>query len=281
MLKQLLLCKRLFNEGMTFAKRSDSVSNGIAISLFQDSVEICVWAIIKDKNIQVTDIAPFTSCIKAIQNEEFVLPQVAKINELNKARVNFKHYGNLPASGEGRKFQSYVEDFLTTSFQDYFNQDFERVSLVDLVSDINVREKLKEAENLILAGDFKESANQVAIAKTMLFARLDRFIPKVAPHLRDMDAVIDKIPELRGARSKTFQYLTDYLGNLREITVASLLQLPFQDHMFLREKLPAAYQFGDGRWQITSQPFSSYDNNTCQRAIDCLVNIATRLENII
>ncbi len=98
MLKQLLLCKRLFNEGMTFAKRSDSVSNGIAISLFQDSVEICVWAIIKDKNIQVKDGAPFTGYIEAIQKAGLILPQVAKINELNKARVNFKHYGNLPAS---------------------------------------------------------------------------------------------------------------------------------------------------------------------------------------
>jgi hypothetical protein len=51
--------------------------------------------------------------------------------------------------------------------------------------------------------------------------------------------------------------------------------------MFLTEKLPSSYQFGDGRWQTNSKPFSSYDNNTCQRAIDCLVNIATRLENII
>ena len=115
----------------------------------------------------------------------------------------------------------------------------------------------------------------------MLFARLNRFILKVDPHLSDMDSVIDKIPELRGARSRTFQYLTEYLGNLREITVASLLQLPFQDYMFLTEKLPSAYQFGDSQWQVTSKPFSSYDHNICQRAIDCLVNIATRLENII
>ncbi len=133
----------------------------------------------------------------------------------------------------------------------------------------------------MLAGDFNEAADKVAIAKTMLFSRLDRFIPKVDPHLRDMDYVIDKIPELRGARSRTFQYLTEYLGNLREITVASLLQLPFQDYMFLTEKLPSAYQLGDGSWQTNSKPFSSYDKNICQRAIDCLVNIATRLENII
>jgi hypothetical protein len=133
----------------------------------------------------------------------------------------------------------------------------------------------------MLESNFNEAAARVAIAKTMLFARLDRFIPKVDRHLRDMDSVIDKIPELRGARSRTFQYLTDYLGNLREITVASLLQLPFQDYMFLTEKLPSAYQLGDRSWKTNSQPFSSYDKNICQRSIDCLVNIATRLENII
>jgi hypothetical protein len=128
MLKQLLLCKRLFNEGMTFAKRSDPISNGIAISLFQDSV-------------------------------------------------------------------------------------------------------------------------------------------------------IRRIPELRDIRA--FAYLTEYLENSREITVASLLQLPLQDYIFLRETLPSAFQYGDGRWQTTSKPFSSYDDKICKRAIDCLVNIAIRLENII
>ena len=44
------------------------------------------------------------------------LPFKVKILELNKSRVNFKHYGNLPDISEAKKFKAYTEEFLTISF---------------------------------------------------------------------------------------------------------------------------------------------------------------------
>ncbi len=129
MVKQLLLCKRLLIEGSDFAERSDPVSSGMAISLFQDSVEMFVWTLIKKRGIKVKDEAAFTSNINALQREGLTLWNIPKLLELNKARVNFKHYGNLPAPDEAGKFQTYVEDFLRTSFADHFSTSFDDVSL--------------------------------------------------------------------------------------------------------------------------------------------------------
>ena len=67
MVKQLLLCKRLMTEGMSFAERSDPVSSGMAISLFQDSVEMFVWALIKERGITVKETSSFTANIEALQ----------------------------------------------------------------------------------------------------------------------------------------------------------------------------------------------------------------------
>lgn len=279
MVKQLLLCKRIFGEGVAFAERSDSVSSGLAISLFQDSVEMYVWALVKEKNIPVKDGAPFMGNLETVQKTGVGLEHVAKLIELNKARVGFKHYGNLPAPDEAGKFQTYVEDFLRTSFQNHFSQDFDDLSLVDLVSDVGVQKRLKEAEKSIATGDFYTAATEAAIAKTMLFTKLDNFFPKVDRNLRDVDSIVNKIPGTRHTR--TFQSLTEYLEVVREVTLAALLKLPLQEYTFLRNALPAAFQMMSGEWRTQSYAARQYDETMCKRAVACLVNISIRLESVI
>jgi hypothetical protein len=100
MVKQLLLCKRLMAEGVSFAKRTDSVSSGMAISLFEDAVEMFIWAQVKERGIQVKETSSFTANIEALQKTGVSVSYTAKLFELNKARVGFKHYGNLPAADE-------------------------------------------------------------------------------------------------------------------------------------------------------------------------------------
>ena len=129
MKKQLLLCKRIFLEGSIFAERQDAISCGFAISLFQDSVEMLVWTLIKERSIAVKEGASFTSHLEVIQKAGIPISNIPKILELNKARVGFKHYGNLPAPDEAIKFQAYVEDFLRASFTDHFGENFDDLSL--------------------------------------------------------------------------------------------------------------------------------------------------------
>lgn len=279
MVKQLLLCKRLMIEGVSFAERSDPVSSGMAISLFQDSVEMFIWALIKERSITVKETSSFTANIESLQKAGVAIVHAAKLYELNKARVGFKHYGNLPAADEAVKFQAYVEDFLRTSFKEHFTQDYDEISLIDLVSFSEVRERLKKADALLTTEEFEKSAMEAGVAKAMLFGRLDRFIPRVDKSLRNMDSLLDQIPEIRGAR--TFQYLTDYLELLRETSLATLLRLPLQNYTFVRTQLPPASQFGNGEWRAHGALSRRYDAATCRRAIACLVDISIRLENLV
>jgi hypothetical protein len=266
-------------EGVLFAKRSDPVSSGMAISLFQDSVEMFIWALIKERGIIVKETSSFTANIESLQKAGVGIAHTAKLFELNKARVGFKHYGNLPAADEAGKFQAYVEDFLRTSFKDHFTQDYDELSLIDLVSFSEVRERLKKADALLASEEFEKSAMEAGVAKAMLFGRLDRFIPRVDRNLRDMDSLLSQVPEIRGAR--TFQYLTDYLELLRETSLATLLRLPLQDYTFVRTQLPAASQFANGEWRTHGALRRRYDAATCRRAIACLVDISIRMESLV
>jgi len=235
-----------------------------------------LWALIKEREVKVKEGSSFTANIEALQKAGAVISHTAKLMELNKARVGFKHYGNLPAPDEARKFQTYVEDFLRTSFSEHFSKNFDEISLVDLVSFGDVRERLKNAETLAAAGKFEESVSEAAIAKAMLFSRLDHFVPRVDRNLNDMDSLLR--PGV-----KCFQYLTGYLELLRETALASLLRLPLQDYTFVRTRLPSAFQFGDGKWQThgSIRGGGAYDAPLCKKAITCLVDIAIRMDSLV
>jgi lantibiotic modifying enzyme len=129
MIDQLLLSKRFFQQGELFSQGNDPISTGIAISFFQDSVELLVWLIIKEFSIDVKETESFTSLLDKVEKDLTQrgksLLHKAKILELNKARVNFKHYGNLPASSESEKFRAYTESYLRTAFEVCFDMNFD------------------------------------------------------------------------------------------------------------------------------------------------------------
>lgn len=275
MLPQLLLSKRMFLEASSYADRADPVSAGIAISMFQDAVEIYVWTLIKERNVVTKDQAGFVSNIEAVQKAGINIPFSAKLLELNKARVGFKHYGNLPASAEAGKFRTYVEDFLNAAMLEHFAARFDELSLVDLVSDNEIRQHLRLAEQNIVKASLQEAAEELAKAKTLLFGKLNQYIPKVDSRLRDADRLVNSIPGVRG--SHTFTYLSEFLSAVREVSLVALFRLPLQDYNFLKTNLPSANQTLSGKWYLAHFR-SQYSAAECTRAASCIVNLSIQIE---
>lgn len=276
MLTQVLLAKRLYLEACTFAVRHDAVSSGVAISMLQDAVELYVWTLIKERNLAAKDQAGFVAHVECLQKANVNVPNAAKLLELNKARVGFKHYGNLPAGSEVKKFQSYVEEFFRIATPEHFGVEFDALSLVDLVADAKVQEHLRLAEQQIATSNLKDAAGELAKAKSLLFAALHRYIPQVDRNLRDADRILNSVDG--GGRSNAFAYVSEYLGALREYTLVSLLRLSLKDYLVLRSGLPNASQSMSGQWYLTYNR-GSYTADECNRALQCLVNLSVQLES--
>jgi hypothetical protein len=277
MLKQLLLSKRLFLEASRFAERNDSVSCGLAISLLQDAAEMAVWALVKENGIPVKDQASFTGNLEALQKKGVSIPESPRLIELNKARVNFKHFGNLPAPAEAQKFRTYVEDFLRSTAQTHLGKDLDTLSLVDLVPYPEVQEQLKTAEEHMEQAHFQDAVREASIARSQLLAKLDRYIPRLDHHIRDADRGFARfgIPDLH-----VFGYLEQYLSALREGVLLTLLHFPLEDYAFLRETLFAAGQMNDGTWHTQDRRGLTYDKTVCERQIAKLIELSIRIHAI-
>ena len=67
MINQLLLSKRLYIIGSNYVEAPDPISAGMAISLFQDSIEILCWSVLKDLDAPVKENTPFTSFFDLVE----------------------------------------------------------------------------------------------------------------------------------------------------------------------------------------------------------------------
>lgn len=275
MLTQLLLVKRLFLASGEYSVQADPVAAGMAISLLQDSIELYVWTLIKERNVIVKDQSGFVANLDALQRAGHPMPFAAKLQELNRARVGFKHYGNLPAPSEAEKHRVYVEDALREAMLLHFGTNFDEISLLDLVTDQAIRDLLKAAETQITAGALSDSAASLAQARSLVFGLTRKFLPAIDSRLRDTDRVLNQIEGVRGVNS--FAYLTEYLGILREASLAAMFRMPVEDFAFLRVALPSAYQTGDGKWHVTHTRFK-YTDVECRRGIVSLTNLCLKLQ---
>jgi hypothetical protein len=275
MLTQVLLAKRLYLEACTFVVRQDAVSSGLTISMLQDAVELYVWTLIKHRNLPAKDQAGFVAHIECLQKSGISVPNAAKLLELNKARVGFKHYGNLPAGSEAKKFQSYVEEFFHLATPEHFGIEFDAISLVDLVANEKVQEHLRIAEQQIASSNFQEAVKELAKAEFLLFAALNSYIPGVEHNLRDADQILRSLDGRN--RANAFTYVSDYLGTLREYTLVSLLRLSVKDYYLLRSELPVARRSLSGDWFVAFNR-SNYTADECKSALRRLVNLSIQLE---
>ena len=270
--RQLLLVKRLFIEAGAYVDRSDAFSCGIAISMLQDAVELYVWALIKARGIPPPrEQSGFVENLELLKRNGISFAHDPKLHDLNKARVNFKHYGNLPAPEEAKKHQDAAESFLRVAMTEHFGLSFDDLSLLDLIQNAEVKGYLLAANGHLESGDFKECASELAKARSTVLDTLGRFIPTV-------DRSIARADET-GQGVRPFTYLVEYLAALREATLIALLKLPFDEYKAMRSGLPAVSRTMTGSWYVTFINKFEYTKDECQTIMSALVSVAVRLES--
>lgn len=282
MIDQILISKRIFSIGESYSRQSDPLSSGLAIALFQDAVEQLAWCIAKHKDLGVRETESFTSLLDKIdKSTEDALPHKAKILELNKARVGFKHYGNLPASSESEKFRSYAYDFLVVASQRYLSIDFDKISLASLISNPTVRGHIEGAEKILAESNLEGALSEVALARFFLFKKLDSYLPKVDHNLSDADRLFEQLPELRGRGVRVFSYLTQYLGEVARFNAAALAGGRIEEHLYFERALPRVLQFEAGNTKVTFSQWVKPTEELVKKAIKYVVETAVRLEDVL
>ncbi|MBP0611040.1 MULTISPECIES: hypothetical protein [Burkholderia] len=259
-LNQLVLCKQLYNEAEGFLSRKESVAYGLAVSVAQDAVELFLRAVIKQlpSNGQKPP-EEFIKCMDYIDmaasgRDASRVPFRARMSELNKARVNFKHYGLVPNEVDAARLLGYAAQFFETGTPQFFQCEFANISLADLITSPEVRQKVKAAELAEREGDISEalgaSAEAVELSALALLSRLQPreagFLPKSLKNILGWDG-----------ESEFKRYIGDQFERANRASLTLALSLNMNDLVRFRMLVPSVHKMCGGNFVRHQRTHSS------------------------
>ncbi|OGV02254.1 MAG: hypothetical protein A3J84_07590 [Ignavibacteria bacterium RIFOXYA2_FULL_37_17] len=221
-MNNIVLSKYLFNKALNAWQPSDLYSNGLTVTLLQDSAELLIWAIVKKLDVDVKSKEGFVSLIEKIDREHDGIKLKAQILEVNNSRVNFKHYGNIPSTSDISKFIDDTRTFLIIN-SEKIGYNFLDISLADIVNKQSVKELIKTAEKLLYEENIEESLIHISMA----FSEIEYDSKKsIYTNLPNVERLWELFPEKSQDKARMFFKQTENF--LDEFTwLTSLMNLGF------------------------------------------------------
>lgn len=157
-IKRLAIIKHLYKIGIEQSKQVETVA-AFSILSFHDSVEMFLKLLAENKNIksEKLNFLDYWTNIPSLTLVEFM-------RNLNIRRVNIKHKGILPSKTDIEISRVNTTDFFNQNVKIHFDIEFESISLIDLVSYVNVKKYLKISQDFLDSNEIKKSIENVALA---------------------------------------------------------------------------------------------------------------------
>lgn len=216
LIDRLVCAKYIFRRSCELLDRGGPFSAGLAISGFQDSAESVLRVAVEHLNVSIKRDLAFSQILDAIDEKTSAkVPYRSALNQLNTARVSFKHFGLEPKEQDAKKLRKDLEAFFPLFSSQYLNLDFETISLISLVGYRRAENFLRKAEASVEQGDFRLAVDSCAIALALCRQRmrqskrrinLDPFGRCKSPELRGL---IDSIKTALEERDEILDILMD------------------------------------------------------------------------
>ena len=149
----------------------------------------------------------FPEIIRELKGSGVKIPYERQIEELNRVRTLTQHYGTPQNKNVARTLIFMARDFLIDFWKEAFRVNYDDISLIDLISNEDVKEPLVEAEKAKKARDYEK-----AVIKSVLS------IYKVKWWIQN---------RFRGRRPKTSGFEVTHLDDALDFTLDVALSSPF------------------------------------------------------
>ncbi len=156
---RLVCAKYIFIKSCEVLDKGGYFADGLAVLGFQDAAEMVLRVVAEFLHASFKkDDTQFNVIIDKIDEiSSTKLSHNSALKQLNKARVNFKHYGLQPKKEDVIKFRKDLEVFFPKTFQLFLSLEYESVSLVHLIGHRRTENYLRQAEQHIANQKYKEA----------------------------------------------------------------------------------------------------------------------------
>ena len=172
-MKRLAFIKHLYNLGVEQSRKVEPLCY-VSILIFHDAVELFLQLVaeyldVKERIKEIRFMKYWDSINPFLKEKgKSELTQKMAMERLNKARVDFKHYGTPPSKSAIEDFRVNVTRFFEENTDIVFNIKFAEISLIELVTYKNVYDNLKVACQLLEENKIEDSLDKIALAFAQL-----------------------------------------------------------------------------------------------------------------
>jgi hypothetical protein len=287
-INQLKLAKYVFKKGEELLFRHDPFGPDLAISLFQDSIELLLWAIAKYVDADIEDTEPFQNYWKKInekldKNEK--LSNKAKMLEINKARVNFKHKGIRVHDSEAVKYREYTETFLLDSMKKIFNIDYDLITFAEFLYHEEIKDKIIDAEKYYNNGDYSNCINKCAEAEVCINEIIDAHIFQSPKAIRNVysdffeDAFRSNQKQYAFVKftREAFMEIQRMINTMRLTLIPAILHVNLWEFDIFKDLTPAIRKNEKGDFEIISA-IRSYNEEQARFCLQFINKYALALQ---
>jgi hypothetical protein len=164
--QRLAYVRYLYREGIEQSKQPPPLRSR-AITSFHDAVENYLGLVAQHLKVDLKKGMEFHAYWEAIK-PQYELPRKEQMKRLNDARVALKHNGTFPSAHQIEQARATVSDFFTTVTPNVFGIDLDSVDMVDLLTQPETKQLLREAQTHADNGDFMHATAGLGLAMEAL-----------------------------------------------------------------------------------------------------------------
>ncbi|MGW7347996.1 hypothetical protein [Streptomyces sp. NPDC054854] len=150
--QRLAYVRYLYREGVEQSRQPPPLRSR-AITSFHDAVENFIGLAAQHLSVDLPKGTEFLGYWAAVK-PRYELPKKDQMKRLNDARVALKHNGTFPSAHQIEQARETVVDFFTTVTPDIFGIELDTVDMVDLLTQPEVKQLLRDAQTHVDIGDY-------------------------------------------------------------------------------------------------------------------------------
>lgn len=221
--QQLLLVKQLYDDACILVTKTDDLSLTKALILLDLSVEQMLSQVLRDIHPGFApgrkDVfwhALWQQARPVLEARGCQLLHYRELSSLHEVRNLAQHNASIPTQAEVRRYTIPAQEMLGRIFKDVYEQDFESVTLWDLIENVDLRHWLKDCELALNCGQTSLSIAGCKVAYEMVISAIQqssRDSKLRGSWLSDSSRVPSEFPSRLADYLKKMQEKMEFLDN--------------------------------------------------------------------
>jgi len=184
--RRLLLAKQLYEHALDHSRTGSALDKMISVHNFHNAIEIVLRAIHLEHEIRVerelnidfevliNEIDKFPKFTEKGQR----LPYRQELRKLNSTRNLVQHHAHEPEGSAMEEWRVFSRRFLAAAYREYFEEDFDGLTPVDLIADTRLRRLLLRSSDNQTRENWRESLRACTLAFQYASSSLREYLPR-------------------------------------------------------------------------------------------------------